>query len=117
MLVLSRLPEEVVEILGKGLAISVKVSWIRGTRVRLELTADDEVNFVRSEIAHVSAPDPTRERRGGPLLLTRKAREKILCYLPLGEVAEIVVVLVSKNRVRLGFGFSDDYRIDRPVAA
>jgi sRNA-binding carbon storage regulator CsrA len=112
MLVLSRLPEEVVEILGRGLKIAVKVVETRGKRVQLELTGTG-VTFVRSEIAPLFAPDPTRERRGGPLLLSRKEQERILCYLPSGEVAEIVVVRVSENKVRLGFEFSDAFKILR----
>ena len=113
MLVLSRCPNEGIEILGDGLRIEVEVVEARRTRVRLALSGPNGVHFVRSEISPFFSPDPSRPRRGGALLLGRKLDEKILVHLPSGEVGEIIIVRVHGNQVRLGFEFSLAFKIIR----
>lgn len=111
MLVLSRRPNEGIEILDSGLRIEIEVSRVRGKRVRLYFLAPMEVKILREEL-DPSAPF-SGNNRGGGLSLGRSAEEKIIFLLPGGGVGEMKVLRLKGKEVRLGFTFPKTYRIRR----
>ncbi len=115
MLVLSRCPNEGVEILGDGLRIEVEVIRVRGKRTRisivaLSIVAPKAVTIIRGELVPFFTPTPNK---GGRLVLGRSTEETVVFLLPGGAVGELRVVGISGRRVRFGFTFPEIYRIRR----